>query len=133
MEHKYTFGNFIYQVQMTILKGSYGSLIYRSDSARSNFYTFRVGQDGIYSIAKYQGGTNVEMQHGSSPTFKQGPNQTNLLTIFAQGSHLTFYVNGQYIYDYTDTTFSSGEVGLTSGSIGGPSEVVYNNVKVWMV
>lgn len=132
MERKRTFANFIYQVQMTILKGSYGSLMFRSDNAQSNFYTFRIGQDGIYSIATYQGGTNVEVKHGASPSFKQGPNQTNLLTVFAQGSQLTFYVNAQYVYDFNDTTFTSGEIGLTSGSIGGPSEVAYNNVKVWV-
>jgi hypothetical protein len=42
MAHKSYFSNFLYQVQMTIVKGSYGSLIFRSDNAVSNFYIFRM-------------------------------------------------------------------------------------------
>jgi hypothetical protein len=71
------------------------------------------------------------MVSGQSLTFKQGPNQTNLIAVIAQGSHLIFYVNAQYVYDLNDTSFSSGEIGLVAGSIGNPTEVIYNNLKLW--
>ncbi len=131
MAHKSNFANFLCQVQLTIVKGSYGSLIFRSDGPVSNFYIFRVGQDGVYTIASYTNRANTEIKHAQSLTFKQGPNQTNLIAVIAQGSHLIFYVNAQYVYDLNDTSFSSGEIGLVAGSIGSPTEVIYNNLKLW--
>ncbi len=131
MAHKSNFSDFLYQVQMTIVKGSYGSLIFRSDDAVSNFYIFRAGQDGVCTFAIYRNGVNTEIKHSPSLAFKQGPNQTNLLAVIAQGSHLIFYVNAQYVYDVNDTSFNSGEIGLVAGSIGDPTEVVYNNAKIW--
>ena len=44
---------------------------------------------------------------------------------------MIFYVNAQYVYDLNDTSFSSGEIGLVAGSIGSPTEVIYNNLKLW--
>jgi hypothetical protein len=133
MAHNSNFSNFLYQVQMSIVKGSYGSLIFRSDDAASNFYIFRAGQDGVVTFAKYRNGVNTEIRHSPSLAFKQGPNQTNLLAVIAQGSHLIFYVNAQYVFDVNETTFGSGEIGLVAGSIGDPTEVVYNNAKIWVL
>ena len=118
---------------MTIVKGSYGGLIFRSDDALSNFYIFREGQDGVFTFAMYKNRQDTEIKHSPVSAFKQGPNQTNLLALIAQGSHLIFYINAQYVYDTYDTSFNSGEIGLVAGSIGAPTEVVYNNLKTWMV
>lgn len=131
MAHKSNFSDFLCQVQMTIIKGSYGSLIFRSDDAASNFYIFREGQDGVFTFAKYNNSADTEIEHSPSLVFKQGPNQTNLLAVIVQGSHLIFYINAQYVYDTYDTSFRSGEIGLVAGSIGNPTEVVYNNLKIW--
>ena len=131
MAHKSNFSDFLCQVQMTIIKGSYGSLIFRSNDALSNFYIFREGQDGVFTFAKYSNSADTEIEHSPSLAFKQGPNQTNLLAVIVQGSHLIFYINAQYVYDTYDTSFRSGEIGLVAGSIGSPTEVVYNNLKIW--
>ena len=131
LAHASKFSDFLYQVQMTIVKGSYGSLVFRSDDTWSNFYIFRAGQDGVCTFAVYKNRTDTEIMHSPSLAFKQGPNQTNLLAVIAQGSHLIFYVNAQYVFEITDSSLSSGEIGLVAGSIGSPTEVIYNNAKVW--
>lgn len=133
LAHMSNFSNFVYQVQMTISKGSYGSLIFRSDNTLSNFYIYRVGQDGVATFALYKNRTNTELKHAPSLAFKQGPNQTNLLAVIAQGSDLICYVNAQYVYDIPDTSLSSGEIGLVAGSLGSPTEVSYTNAKIWVL
>ncbi|MFL5628929.1 MAG: DnaJ C-terminal domain-containing protein, partial [Ktedonobacteraceae bacterium] len=47
-----SFNNFAYQVQMTILKGDRGGLIFRSDGS-NKFYLFRVDQNGEYDLFLY--------------------------------------------------------------------------------
>ena len=131
LAHASNFSDFLYQVQMTIVKGSYGSLIFRSDDSLSNFYIFRAGQDGVCTFAVYKNRADIEIKHSPSLAFKQGPNQTNLLAVIAQGSHLIFYVNAQYVFDVTDSSLMSGEIGLVAGSIGDPTTVIYNNAKLW--
>ncbi len=118
---------------MTIVKGSYGSIVFRSDDVGSNFYIFRAGQDGVCTIAVYNNSINTELQHSPSQVFKQGPGQTNTLAVLAQGSRLIFYVNAQYLFDLNDLSFPSGKFGLVAGSVGDPTEVLYRNAKLWVL
>ena len=45
------FSNFAYQVQMTILQGDYGGIIFRANGANSKYYYFRVSKDGAYDLS----------------------------------------------------------------------------------
>lgn len=41
------FANFAYQVQMTIVQGDYGGIIFRANGVNAKYYYFRVGKDGV--------------------------------------------------------------------------------------
>jgi len=73
-------------------------------------YAFLVAGDGYYAITRYADGYN-EFLVGwdESETVRQG-NATNELEVICAGDQLTFYVNGVWIAETRDDTFSSGDV-----------------------
>jgi len=122
-----SFSNFIYEVQMEIINGDCGGIIFRADVPNNNYYFFRVCQDGSYSLQ----GTNPNNYQGASPDIHTGLNQSNLIAVVANTSTLVLYVNGQKIDSVNDGTYDHGQIGVFSESFSNPTEVVFSNAKVW--
>ena len=120
------FSNFVFEVQMKIIKGDVGGIIFRN-----SVYTFDVGQDGSYQLLVCAS-TCTSPRSFNSSAIKVGLNQTNLIAVSAQGSAIGLYVNHQLIDSLDDSTSSSGQIGvIASPSNNNPTEVVYSNAKVW--
>ena len=131
-------GNFAFQVQMTIVIGDFGGIIFRADPnlAIIKFYRLRIDAQGDYDLLTYTGkdGNNTRLlQGGHLLAFKTGLNKPNLITIIARGSDFYLYVNKQFITHAADSTYSSGQVGLSAGDLTSPTDVAYNNAKIWIL
>jgi hypothetical protein len=128
------FDNFAYEVQMKIIKGDCGAILFRIESANTSFYYFRVCQDGSYALYRYtnNAGSNLIAPQSNS-AINAGLNQSNLVAVVARGSTLDFYVNQQKVDSISDTTYSHGKIGIVADGFPGhhPTEVVYSNAKVW--
>lgn len=123
------FSNFAFEVQMRIIQGDCGGLIFRYDTTNDkNFYQFRVCQDGIYVLSNSY---SITLARNSSSAIYTGLNQSNLIAVVANGSTLDLYVNNQRIDSVSDSSYSQGEIGVAAIYITGPTEVVYSNAKVW--
>jgi hypothetical protein len=131
------FSNFAYEVQMQIIKGDVGGIIFRADTTHNTFYRLHVTDTGNYELLLCSGNTcHAIIATASSPAIHKGLNQANLVAVVAIGNSITLYVNKQQIASVTDGTYSHGAVGVTASAFianGHPTEVVYSNVKVWMV
>ncbi len=131
------FSNFAYEVQMQIIKGDVGGIIFRADTAHNTFYRLHVTDTGNYELLLCSGNTcHAIIATASSPAIHKGLNQVNLVAVVAIGNSITLYVNKQQIASVTDGTYSHGAVGVTASAFianGHPTEVVYSNAKVWMV
>jgi len=130
------FSNFVFQVQMTILKGDRGGIIFRSNNSKTNFYLFRVGQDGSYDLFAYvdiNGSNAKSLAQGSSPTIHRGLNQPSKIAVVARGSSLTPFINQRYVTRVTDWAYQSGAIGVFADDQLNPTTVAFNNTKVWML
>ncbi len=128
------FSNFAFEAQMQILKGDCGGLIFRADANSGKLYFFEVCQDGTYSLSLYRsfsGATAKTLVSAFSTAIATGLNQTNVLAIVAQGSTLDLYVNNQKIDSVSDGTYSHGQIALAADAFNDPTEVAFNNAKVW--
>ncbi len=129
-----TFSNFAYQVQMTITQGDEGGILFRADPTNSKFYLFRITQSGAYDLFVYidnQGTHAKNLLSNSTTLFKQGLNQSNTITVVARGGSMYFYINGQYIDGVSNTTLSSGKIGMFGESNTNSTVVAFSNAKVW--
>ncbi len=131
------FSNFALQVQMTILSGHSGGIVFRGDSQQQNFYAFRISTDGSYILAKIAANSAGQynlttLTSGSNnPAIHQGNNASNLIAVVAQGNTFYLYVNGQYVDQASDSTNKSGEIGVYTHSDAGSVEATFSNLKVW--
>ena len=126
------FSNFAFQVQMNITSGDYGGLIFRANSSAFKFYSFRLGQDGSYSLFVSTDSTHsTGLLSGNSSLVNKGTGHANLVTVIARSSSLYFYINKQYIGSVSDNTFSAGQIGLFAEDNANPTDVAFSNLQVW--
>ena len=121
------FSNFAFQVRMRILKGDCGGLLFRSHPI-TDFYFFEICYNGSSHL--FLNGTQLV---GIPPTSvaHTGLNQTNLISVFAHENNLDLYINRQPVASITDSTYSSGAIGVTASAYANPTEVVFSNAQVW--
>jgi VCBS repeat-containing protein len=127
------FSNFVFQVQMTIIHGDYGGIIFRSDSTANQFYYFRIDNNGNYDIRIYQNNSTSfqSLASGSDADSSFTPNQTITITIVADGNTITPYIDGTALASITDNTYSQGYIGFAADDEGNPTEVAFTNAQLW--
>jgi hypothetical protein len=129
------FSNFVFEVQMQVIKGDQGAITFRvTDTvAHNQYYDFYVGDDGSYELDVVNDSSKA-LAYGSNSAINRGLNQTNVVAVVAQGSSIKLYVNHQLIASATDSTYSHGNIGVEadpSANNAHPTEVVYSNARAW--
>lgn len=131
------FGDFAYQIKMTIIKGDLGGVAFRVDAINRKLYFFTINPDGLYIVAFIGGGSASSgnqkiLAAASSSAITTGLNQQNMLTVIARGSSIYIYINKQYVTMLTDSSSTTGAIGMLSGSsTGGSSDVAFSDAQVW--
>lgn len=102
----------------------------------NNFYLFLISSDGYYAIGKVQTGLEAITylsgagEYQFSEVIQQGV-QENTIRATCEGETLTLTVNGILLDSVTDTSFSTGDigVGITAYEIG-TAVVEFDDVRV---
>lgn len=125
------FGNCVYQVTMTIDQGDQGGIIFRANSAKTQYYLFRVGIDGSYTLERYNNSQLTTLSRGFSSAIATGTGQSNTLAVIADKSTLSLFANSTYIASTTDSTLTSGQIGVAALDFTLPTNVEFSNAQVW--
>ncbi|MBA4380323.1 MAG: hypothetical protein C0393_06565 [Anaerolinea sp.] len=99
-----------------------------------NFYYFLISSDGYAAIGKYEGGSqqlissdNMQKVDGINPGAA-----TNHIRADCIGSELKLYVNGNLVATATDSSFTSGDVGLMAGTFDtAGTDILFDNFYVY--
>jgi len=131
------FDNLAYQVQMTIAKGEFGGMVFRTDGSQSKYYSFFIDRYGNYTLVTSVDNTGTRdyvLRKGTSKFIKTGLNQVNLLSVVARGSSIYLYINQKYITSASDSRYKLGQIGVFGGNNTiAPADVVFSHVQVWKV
>jgi hypothetical protein len=125
--------NFAFQVQMIILKGDSGGILFRFNTDKFTGYSFSIASGGTYALFLMEGNTSKELSSGSSSAIKTGFYQSNLIAVVANGSHLYLYVNKQFVTGVNESTFHAGQIGVGAIENSVPTEVAFQHAKVWKI
>lgn len=130
------FGDFAFQIQLSINQGDVAGIMFRTDLQNQKFYAFSIYPDGHYrmiSITEQGGGQSNTLKDGNSAAITTGLNQTNQITVIARGSNFYLYANKQYLGTINDTTSQNGSLGVlaTGNGTNTAVDVAYTNLKVW--
>ncbi len=125
------FSNIAFEVQMTILHGDCGGIIFRNNGTK--YYLFQVCANGAYELDVGLDSTHFKaLVNKYSRAITTGYNQLNTIAVVADGSTLDLYVNHTKIDSVSDkTSTGAGFIGLAAGAYTVPTEVAYSNAKVW--
>lgn len=123
-------GDAVYTVTVKQISGpdtyAFG-LVFRHPSA-GNYYDFQIDANGKWLFDKVVADkTTTIVDFTVNAAILKGLNQSNTISVQAQGSHFIFSVNGTQVGTADDTQFSSGDTGL-AGNDG--IEVVYTDFAI---
>jgi hypothetical protein len=99
-----------------------------------NFYAASVSSDGFYAIIRLLDGSfeylGMEAMQ-TSDAVNQG-SDSNHIRLDCVGSTLTLYVNSTQVATATDSSFSSGDVGLYAGTFNSPDiDILFDDFVVY--
>ncbi len=123
-----------FEVHMKILHGDCGGILFRGDFKQGNFYYFDVCFDGHHYLTIYSQFSLLRALPAQSsvlPALQANAQASVTLGIVAQGSSLTFFLNGQQVDQTTDATYSSGQIALLCFAINNPTEIIFSNARLW--
>ncbi|MFA6372929.1 MAG: hypothetical protein WCW68_09915 [Methanothrix sp.] len=130
------YSNFIMDVQARQEGGTndnvYGAIIRKVDW--NNYYNFLISGDGYYQIAIRENGKWSPASWKRSDAINMG-NATNLIRVICNDDAFSFYVNDVLLEEYKDSSFSSGNIGLTAGTnyAIGSAKVSFDNLTIWQI
>lgn len=129
--------NFVFQVQMAIIHGSTGGILFRGTSRQGSGYLFTITSNRFYAVSTIiDNMTNGHiLAFGHSTALFAGLNQSNTLTIIARGKYLSFYINQKFVNSSIDSTFSAGVIGMIAARVQyhTATDVAFNNAQLWIL
>jgi hypothetical protein len=89
----------------------YGMIVRAPDPSKG--YVFGFSCDGRFRFYTWDGSNYNPLQDWkSSPLIIPGPNQVNRMGLYATGSVIKLYANGQLLAEFSDQTYTEGQFGV---------------------
>jgi serine/threonine-protein kinase len=89
--------------------GQYGLVFRKVDG--DNYALFKIEDSQYFKFSlKYEGEWDTVIDWTETSAVR--PGKTNRVTVIAQGSHYTFYINDQYVAEAEDDRLSQGKAGM---------------------
>jgi hypothetical protein len=115
-------------------RGSYG-LLFRIQDNGEDFYYFSVSNQGTWSFWKRQGGSWFSVTPSTPSDAITTGAAWNYLSVYAEESDFTFYVNGTEVGSASDGTYSYGWLGFMGEAFdsvpSSGSQMVFDDLEVW--
>jgi transcriptional regulator with XRE-family HTH domain len=120
--------DFAYQVEMTIVSGGGGGLMFHETNAGLG-ERFRVSADGTYDLV---GTLNDALAGGTSSAIQVGYGRTNTLAVIMQSDTINLYINGQPISTTHDpNAHVCGLLGFLAVDFADPAQVQFRHAMAW--
>lgn len=131
----FTGGNYAIKVDVSLLQGNDAGFLLRMNG--DQFYDFEITDQGRYFFRRHDanaGASYVQLIPGTgSSAIHNGA--TNTLMVIANGSNFLLFINGVYVNQINDSTYSSGQMSLVAGTFESASsaDASFSNLNVYPV
>ena len=108
-------------------------ITFRGNADKSQFYRLAIYTDGSYAVYVYVDTTGTNSRQLTNGNITPAPDltNTNLISVVARGSSMTVYLNKTEVTTFTDSTYSSGQIGVAVTDISKSADGIFTNLKVW--
>jgi hypothetical protein len=118
MNTSFTMNNGAIKVNLSLLQGSNAGIIYRESS--DQFYDFEITSQGQFYFRRHDanGGANYTslISTKSTPAIVSA-SATNTLLMIVNSGDFTFFINGAFVGEAKDSSYTSGQIGLAAGTL----------------
>ncbi len=114
----YTFDNCAIMVDVTLLQGNDAGFIFRKNG--DQFYDFEINDQGQYYFRRHDANAGANYVPLVSSTFSSAihsGSSPNTLMIIANGGDFLLFINGIFVKEARDSTYSSGQISLVAGTL----------------
>jgi hypothetical protein len=98
-----------------------------------DYYSFQITSFGRWAFVKCVASTDSCVPlvgYKFDGAIHSGVGASNLLEVYAKGSHIYAFINGTMVGSLDDSTYTTGRVGLTCGAYREFTECVFTNFAV---
>lgn len=130
----FSIGNTAIQADISLLSGDNAGLLFRVNG--SQFYDFEITSQGTFFLRLHKGGTGANYTYllppSGNPAIHTG-GQANRLLAIANGSNFKLYINGSFVGEAQDSTYSNGQIGFVVGTLPSTNagEGSFTNLKMY--
>lgn len=120
------------QVNATLISGDSAGIIFRSNTNATQFYDFEITANGQFFLRFRNNGryTMIIPDTDSSAIHSKG--NTNTLLVIVDGSDFKLFVNGEFVAETHDSTFSNGLLGVAVGTTSSTSgEASFDSLNIY--
>jgi serine/threonine protein kinase len=110
------YGNAAIKVDVTLGTGADAGLLFRASADGKQFYDFEITDQGQFYLRYRNNGKYTFLIPSTPASVIQGSGSKNTLLVIANGSDLQLYINGSFVSEIQDSTFSSGQIGVATGT-----------------
>jgi hypothetical protein len=113
---------------------SYGLICRANPENNADGYHFRITGDGSALIFSYEGGRQRAMvEEHDIDAINQGQ-EVNVITAVCIDTYMALFVNGEFVLEFADDTYSEGMTGLAAGNlVGETTEIAFDDVYIWEI
>ena len=133
-----TYDNAAFQVDVSLLSGSMAGLVFRANDQQ--FYDFGITNLGEFFLRRHVinangGGTYTHLVPNTTSSAIAPGRQKNTLLVIANGGDFKLYINGEFVGEQQDSTYTGGAVGFDTGTTPSvdSAEASFSNFKVYQV
>jgi len=100
---------------------------------KSHFYAVLIDpRKGKYSVIKWDGGKSSDLVASADSALVKRKNEVNQLRVDGEGSAFTIYLNGDKLADFSDSSFTKGQIGFIASNVDAPNNHIhFDNPKIW--
>lgn len=136
LDQTIAYDNFAFQVQMHILNGDAGGLVFRVAYDENSLYMLQVASTGRYALLLDKdalAGKFSELASGTFSGINQLAGQQNTLMLIVRGSTFDIFINQQFVAEEQDATLANGRIGVMALDDNSPTQVVYSDAAIWQL
>ena len=131
-----TLNNSAVEVDVLMLGGTSADVLFRFNG--DQYYDFEITSSNQFSFSRHDASStsNSSYSYLIKPTYSStilAMGQKNTLLLIANGANFKLYINGTFVDETQDTTYSNGQIALACGTSGlvTTGQAIFSNLKLF--
>lgn len=122
------------QVDVTLISSADAGLVFRANASQNQFYDFEITNQGQFYLRYFDNSKSTSLIPKTASSSIEEVGTKNTLLVIARGTDLQLFINGTFVGEIQDSTFSNGQVGVAAGTLSANvGDASFTNMRVYPI